>query len=86
MKVRKIAISLPSEVLLQVDRLAKKTGSTRSGLISQILREVSQAKSKSEITERINVLFADADLKGQQSEISALFLQAADSAFEDPEW
>ncbi len=57
MPVRKIAISVPEDVLNRVDRLAKKSYTTRSGLITQVLKEIAPAASRSEITEKINALF-----------------------------
>lgn len=86
MAVRKIAISVPQEVLRDVDKLAKKTGTTRSGFITQVLCDVSQARNRAEITSRINELFEDPEMAEEQLESSKLFLRASDPGFEDPEW
>ena len=37
---KKVTISLPEELLAFTDRMAKKTGATRSGFISSVLDEV----------------------------------------------
>ncbi|MGK5087126.1 hypothetical protein WDW86_06175 [Bdellovibrionota bacterium FG-2] len=86
MTVRKITISLPEEILLQVDRLAKRTHTTRSGCIARVLSEVSRASTQAEITERINQLFSEPEVKEEQSEVAAHYLKAAEKGFEDSEW
>ncbi len=43
-KVKTISISLPSDVLALVDRLAKENGLTRSGFISMALSMNEQVK------------------------------------------
>ena len=82
--VRKIAISVPEDVLKHVDRLAKKAHTTRSGLITRVLEEVSHARSQSEITDRINELFEKSGLTEEQSSVSSEFLRAAEN--EDSGW
>ena len=86
MTVRKIAISLPEDVLAQVDRLAKRTKTSRSGCIARVLSEVSYLSKQAEITERINQLFTTDELANEQSDTSHFFLKAAEPGFEDPEW
>jgi metal-responsive CopG/Arc/MetJ family transcriptional regulator len=86
MPVRKIAISLPEEVLRQVDRLAKRTKTTRSGCITRILSQVSHATTQAEITERINLLFNDPGTTVEQKTLSRDYLRAAEKGFEDTEW
>jgi metal-responsive CopG/Arc/MetJ family transcriptional regulator len=79
MAVKKIAISVPEEVIRQVDRLAKRTHTTRSGLISQILKEVSQAQTQADLTAQINRVFDDLSVQEEQSSTSKVYLRAADS-------
>ena len=99
MPVRKIAISLPEDVLAQVDRLAQRTKTTRSGCIARVLSEVSRLKTQAEITERINLLFASSadterlaerpgksEIAEEQAETAAFYLKAAEAVPEDPEW
>lgn len=86
MAVRKIAISVPQEVLKDVDLLAKKAGTTRSGFITGVLVEVSRAKGQREITRRIDRLFEEAELQKEQAETSRAFLKAAEPSFEDSDW
>ena len=86
MPVRKIAISLPEDVLLQVDRQAKRSKTTRSGWITHVLSEVSRASTRAEITERINHLFAEPETVEEQSAVSIEYLKAAETAPEDEGW
>ncbi|MGK5082298.1 type II toxin-antitoxin system HicB family antitoxin [Bdellovibrionota bacterium FG-1] len=86
MAVRKIAISLPEDVLRQVDRLAKRTHVTRSGFITRVLTHVSHASTQAEITEQINRLFNEGELAKEQASLADLYLQAAEKGFEDSEW
>lgn len=86
MPVRKIAISLPENVLHEVDRLAKRTKTTRSGCIAKVLSEVSHATNQAEITERINKLFGDPEIANEQTAVAGHFLRAAEKGFKDSEW
>lgn len=82
MAVRKIAISLPDEVLSRVDVLAKKAKTTRSGYITRILEQVSRASSQAEITDRINRVFSSIDVVEEQSETARVLWTAAERDWE----
>jgi metal-responsive CopG/Arc/MetJ family transcriptional regulator len=86
MAVRKIAISLPEDVLKEVDRLAKKSKTTRSALISKVLKEVSHASTQREITARINRLFEDPKIKEEQSDTARTFLMSPKKEYGDSDW
>jgi metal-responsive CopG/Arc/MetJ family transcriptional regulator len=89
MPVRKIAISLPEAVLKRVDRLAKRTQTTRSGFISRVLSDVSHASDQAQVTARINRLFApehEAGLNAEQAETSRFYLQVSEADGEEGEW
>ena len=86
MAVRKIAISLPEEVLRQVDRLAKRTHTTRSGCIARVLSKFSHASTQTEITEQINLLFSESSLAKEQAAVANAYLEGAEKGFEDSEW
>jgi len=86
MAVRKIAISVPEDVLKEVDRLAKKTKTTRSGLITQLLKEVSHASGQADIVNRINSLFEDPEIAEEQASTSNLFLQSPKKKYESSDW
>jgi hypothetical protein len=63
---KKVAISVPVEVIEQVDQAAKQQGVTRSGFITDVLRRVARARHDADITRRINQLFADPDVAAEQ--------------------
>ena len=86
MTVKKIAISLPEDVLNHVDRLAKRAKISRSGCIARVLTQVSQAATQAEITAHLNDLFGNTAVARDQSVASHFFLRAAEPGFEDPEW
>ena len=84
MPVRKIAISVPEDVLHQVDRAAKSRGMTRSRFISHALKRIAAARRDAEITRRIDALLADPEIAAEQAE-TARALQRARSAW-GTEW
>ena len=86
MAVRKIAISVPENVLRQVDRMAKKSKMTRSGLITHLLKEVSHAASQADIVSKINQLFDDNNIIEEQASTANFFLQAGKKYYKDSDW
>jgi metal-responsive CopG/Arc/MetJ family transcriptional regulator len=87
MAVRKIAISVPEDVLKQIDRVAKRENTTRSGFITQVLSDVSKATDRAEITARINQIFGEASVVEEQASVSTDYLlMAAESSGEGTEW
>jgi hypothetical protein len=69
------------DVLKQVDRVAKREKTTRSGFITQVLCEVTKAANRAEITTRINELFGERSPLDEQRNLSNefLLLRAAES-------
>ena len=55
----KIAITVPADVLSEVDAAARARNESRSGFISRILRAALKARRDAGITRRLNELFAD---------------------------
>jgi hypothetical protein len=72
----KIAISLPPEVVIAVDRAARDRGVPRSRFIADVLRIAAQAKRDADITRRLDALFADGRALDEQREESERYLQA----------
>ena len=70
MAIRKIAISVPEDVLRDVDRLAKKSKTTRSALISKVLKEVSRASTEAGFLARINEVFMDEKMLANRQSLS----------------
>ena len=66
MAVRKTAISIPDELLDQVDRAAADLGESRSRYITRILRAAVRARRDAEVTRRLDVLYASEPLNREQ--------------------
>lgn len=66
MSVRKLAISVPEDVVEQVDRAAKRAKTTRSAFITDILRLTASAQSEAEIRRRIRHFFEDPEIVRDQ--------------------
>ncbi len=54
----KTAISLPDDLFLEADSLAKALGKTRSGLVAEALAEYVAKHRHAEVTERLNAVYA----------------------------
>lgn len=77
MAAKKLAISVPEEVIREVDHAAKRRGMTRSGFITDVLSHVARARTDAEIARRVNDLFADAEIAGEQVETAKRFRRIA---------
>ena len=66
MAAKKFAISIPEDVMRQVDRAAKARGVTRSRFIAGVLRRAALARTDAEITRRLNEVFADESVAAEQ--------------------
>ena len=67
MTVRKTAIAIPNDLLLQVDRAAQERGESRSAYITRLLRLAVKARRDAEITRRLDELFADPEVRQDQT-------------------
>ena len=70
MATTKVAITVPEEVLSEVDAAARAAGESRSGFISRILRTALKARRDAGVTQRLNELFADEDVVLEQDRIT----------------
>jgi metal-responsive CopG/Arc/MetJ family transcriptional regulator len=64
--VRKIAISVPEDVLAQVDAAAAARGENRSRFITQMLKLLARARTDREISRRVDAVFADPEVAREQ--------------------
>lgn len=83
MPVKKFAISVPEDVMAQVDRAAASRGVTRSRFIADVLRGVASARSDAEVTARINRLFADPEIAREQRATATKFHAVAPASGSD---
>jgi len=79
MAVRKTAISIPEELLVQVDQAATDLGESRSRYITRILEASVKARRDAEVTRRLDVLFAAEPQRQSQG-------QASGDVDEDTSW
>jgi metal-responsive CopG/Arc/MetJ family transcriptional regulator len=62
----KTAIAVPAELLAEIDRAARSRGESRSKYITRVLRAAVRARRDSEITRRLDELFASEQVKVSQ--------------------
>ena len=67
MPLRKTAIAISEDLLSAVDRAAQSRGESRNRFITLVLHEAVHARRDSEVTKRLNELFANEDLAQEQS-------------------
>jgi aminopeptidase N len=85
MPVRKTAVSIPEEVLAEVDRAAEERGESRSGYITRVLRQAVRARRDADIMRRLNDLFADEEVRQDQAR-TADELDHAGTDFSEEGW
>ena len=81
----KIAITVPEDVLSEVDAAARVRGETRSGFISRILKTALKARRDAGITRRLNELFADESVVAAQERITRE-MDSAGTDWSDEVW
>ena len=80
MAARKFAISIPEDVMRQVDRAAKRRRMTRSGFISGVLATVARAQTDAEISRKVDELFSDPEVAREQVETARVLRRSAPTA------
>lgn len=81
----KIAITVPENVLSEVDAAVEARGETRSGFISRVLRTALKARRDAAITRRLNELFADESVVASQDRITRE-MDSGGTDWSDEEW
>ena len=77
----KTAISLPDDLFLEADSLAKSLGKSRSGLVAEALAEYVAKHRHAEVTERLNAVYAVDD-----GRLDPFLVEAARRALATNEW
>jgi metal-responsive CopG/Arc/MetJ family transcriptional regulator len=85
MRAKKIAISVPPDVLDDVDRAARRRATTRSGFITELLRIAASASRDADVERRIRAFFAD-EVVAKDSRKDARTLSRVASGLPDWEW
>jgi hypothetical protein len=73
MAVRKFAISIPEDVMQEIDDAANARGVTRSRFISEVLRRTAKALTDADVTRRLDRLFADPSVTAEQRRTARAF-------------
>jgi metal-responsive CopG/Arc/MetJ family transcriptional regulator len=76
MPVKKLAISVPEDVIRAVDRAAAARRVTRSRFISDTLRVIAGARTDAEIRVRVDRVMADLDVPAEQRDTARAFQRA----------
>ena len=76
MPSRKIAISMPEEVLAAVDELARRAGLPRSTFIANVLKHVAARKRDDDIRAAVDEVFGHPGLRDEQRSTAEAFRRA----------
>jgi metal-responsive CopG/Arc/MetJ family transcriptional regulator len=66
MPLHKTAVTIPEDLLAEVDRAAQTRGESRSRYITRVLRAAVRARRDTDITRRLNELFAAEHVRDEQ--------------------
>lgn len=84
MNTQKIAISIPEELLVNIDNFSKQQGISRSKYISRVLYEKIKEEKNNRIKKAYNAVFSDESICREQLETADWFDNAENS--EGQEW
>ncbi len=82
---RRTAITVPGDLLDDVDRAAGERGESRSRFITTVLRVALRARGDSDITRRLNALFSDEKIDLEQRKMAAE-MDAIGTRWSDERW
>ncbi len=85
MATRKTAISIPEELLAEVDAAAESRGESRSRYITRLLQLSVQSRRDAEVTRRLNQLFAREDSR-KELRLSAQGLHSVGTDWKEEGW
>ncbi len=71
--MKKMTIAVPEEIVRAIDRVARERNTTRSGLISDLLRRATRARSDAELRRIVDDLFADPRVAREQLDTAEAF-------------
>lgn len=85
MPLRKTAIALPPELLVELDHMARIRRESRNRFITQLLEEAVRVRRDAEVTRRLDELFADPELRREQVR-GAVALDVVGTDWSDESW
>jgi metal-responsive CopG/Arc/MetJ family transcriptional regulator len=80
MNAQKIAITIPTDLVLWIDNISKRPGKSRSRFISEVLREKISEQKKQNPKEAYDSVFSDESVCREQLETSAWLEQCGNDA------
>jgi metal-responsive CopG/Arc/MetJ family transcriptional regulator len=66
MHTKKVAITIPSDLVIMIDDISRQLGLSRSKYISTVLREKVLSEKEQHIKETFNRVFSDDSIKKEQ--------------------
>lgn len=85
MPLRKTAIAISEDLLSAVDRAAESRGESRNRFVTLVLQEAVRARRDSDVTKRLNDLFANEDTAKEQ-QTGAAELDEVGTDWSDERW
>jgi hypothetical protein len=83
--LHKTAVTIPVDLLTQVDQAARQRGESRSRYITRVLGAAVRARRDVDLTRRLNELFAADDVRDEQRR-TADELDRAGTDWDDERW
>ena len=84
--IRKIAITMPPELLQQVDHWAEKLHTSRSRFIATQVEQRLQELEDEEVSRRYNEAYQDEQARAENRELAEEMLHLAPTTSEDEQW
>lgn len=84
MNTQKVAITIPSDLIILIDNISKKRGMSRSKFISTVLHEKVLDERNRQIKEAYNKIFSDESICKEQLETTSWF--EGTGSDKDQEW
>ena len=85
MPLKKTAIALPAELLMEVDRVARMRRESRNRFITQVLRDALRNLRDDEVTRRLDELFSEPGMIREQAS-GATALDMVGTDWSDESW
>jgi metal-responsive CopG/Arc/MetJ family transcriptional regulator len=82
----RVTVSLPAPLVKEIDRLSKKTGATRSGLVEVWLRDAQRRASQSALDEDIERYYRELAGESQDQELSEVLEKASIATLRNVDW
>ena len=73
MNTQKVAITIPTDLVIMIDDISKQLGLSRSKYISTVLREKVLSEKERQIKDSYNRVFSDESIKKEQLQTAIWF-------------